>query len=1105
MRNSIIKSTACSIAALVVFISTAFQSQADTYIDPYLSFEGPPESSIVISCVTDPAEEVEIKIYYNGNQVGSAYLGDYIHHHAQFTNLTSERTYTYSVETTGSSNIDYDGSFTTAKEELDANDALVIYGDSKGSYSYDEQNGFELVYHEHDDVVHAIMNYPSVENPDPPLFILNVGDLTDDHRVINTWKNDFFDDLLYYDAINTRPILCCLGNHDCQYSNPSDRYTQNGNSVCLDTACYDILYEFPTNNYSNSELFYSFDYGQIHFTILNSQAWNDGVYEWWSDDYLSDEFQLNWLEQDLAGTDKPYRIVLYHIPGSDGFVTGYELNTLHEQIFKKYHIQAVFRGHNHYYYHVELEGIHYVNTGGGGDDLHSGGPLGNVMEHHYMRLEYQSGHIDVKPLDIDNNILTYESVLLNFTIYPSYLLSGSLSGTLEAGDYYVVDDISVASGNTLTIEPGANIYFDDDFEFHVYGTLIAEGTGEEDDITFAATPGSGANWSGIILHEPASENSIFEYCRISDCQLGVAAIRSNTEISNCWITDVVNGIFVHDCRFTMTETKVECSGFGLLDNQYDNFITIINCSFIGDESDATGIEINTGDFKLYGHHGITSTVSGFAIGVECNDAKVLLAITGGRRCKIDNNYEYGVELYNCEGTSLFYATDFMENGVVYASDPCGGLHLYDTSPHIIQCYFEDNFGDAITSDQTSSPIVGNSGNNTMGNEFEDNAPRTGCSDEDAISYEDGDSYPIFNNRYNNFYKGEDIYDYYIRNETQSTRRYIKYNFWDGTTPTYEDFYPASENPVIYDFLPISGTEPNPIGSSPESGKRGGWDSDGLEEGIALELEGEFEEAVAVYQEFIAETEDEIKQQIAMRRVLLASQSGSLTLSGLGSYYQSVGNASLNQSIINAASNLQIEVKMAMGDYEGAVLAYEEVLLGSPAFEDSIYAVIDAGWAYLMMEDSISIQPSSFNPQIPSLMPKSMAEYKQLRKELLSELRNYRSIRRMAGEGVEGVSGVLPMEFTLHQNHPNPFNPVTHIRYDLPEICDVRIEIFNIMGRKVCTLVEGIEPAGYRSSTWRGVGDDGKPLASGIYIYRLTAEGHDSETKFIRSAKMLLLK
>jgi hypothetical protein len=99
----------------------------------------------------------------------------------------------------------------------------------------------------------------------------------------------------------------------------------------------------------------------------------------------------------------------------------------------------------------------------------------------------------------------------------------------------------------------------------------------------------------------------------------------------------------------------------------------------------------------------------------------------------------------------------------------------------------------------------------------------------------------------------------------------------------------------------------------------------------------------------------------------------------------------------------------------------------------------------------------------------------------------------------GVNGVnekkpLPTEFALSQNYPNPFNPSTVIEFALPRDSRVKLEVFNILGQQVMTLVDEMRPAGYHS-----VLVDGKALSSGMYLYRLST----GTQAFMR--KFLLLK
>ena len=90
--------------------------------------------------------------------------------------------------------------------------------------------------------------------------------------------------------------------------------------------------------------------------------------------------------------------------------------------------------------------------------------------------------------------------------------------------------------------------------------------------------------------------------------------------------------------------------------------------------------------------------------------------------------------------------------------------------------------------------------------------------------------------------------------------------------------------------------------------------------------------------------------------------------------------------------------------------------------------------------------------------------------------------------------VVPSTYELSQNYPNPFNPVTEIKYNLPAASRVVLNVYNIIGQQVASLVNGTIEAGYHSVTF-----DGSDLPSGTYIYRLQTNN------FLQTKKMVLLK
>jgi len=173
--------------------------------------------------------------------------------------------------------------------------------------------------------------------------------------------------------------------------------------------------------------------------------------------------------------------------------------------------------------------------------------------------------------------------------------------------------------------------------------------------------------------------------------------------------------------------------------------------------------------------------------------------------------------------------------------------------------------------------------------------------------------------------------------------------------------------------------------------------------------------------------------------------------------------------------------------EDELLFYENNLLSDPLFtapelgdfrlmEDS--PCIDAGGVLLLWEGETLVNLAS--DEYIGLVP-DMGAYEY--------------------DGVVGVANLstLPDHYALEQNYPNPFNPTTTIRYNLPEVADVGLLIYDVRGRLVNTVTTEHQPAGAYHVLWNGMNQSGKPVGTGVYFCRLEAES------FTKTIKMLFLK
>ena len=184
---------------------------------------------------------------------------------------------------------------------------------------------------------------------------------------------------------------------------------------------------------------------------------------------------------------------------------------------------------------------------------------------------------------------------------PTNELSGNLNGTLTAGEYHVVGEISVDSGDSLIIEPGTIIFFDGDYQFYITGYLHAVGTGTDSICFMPNHPDS--TWQGIAF-QGGGDNNIMQYCLITGANKdgpgyhggGLLIYTARPTISNCTITGnhatgSGGGIYVwwdepiiHDC--VISENTADASGGGIYIEH--SYMTMENCRFEANSSPMGG-------------------------------------------------------------------------------------------------------------------------------------------------------------------------------------------------------------------------------------------------------------------------------------------------------------------------------------------------------------------------------------------------------------------------------------------------------------------------------------------------------------------------------------
>jgi len=101
--------------------------------------------------------------------------------------------------------------------------------------------------------------------------------------------------------------------------------------------------------------------------------------------------------------------------------------------------------------------------------------------------------------------------------------------------------------------------------------------------------------------------------------------------------------------------------------------------------------------------------------------------------------------------------------------------------------------------------------------------------------------------------------------------------------------------------------------------------------------------------------------------------------------------------------------------------------------------------------------------------------------------------------IEEATGIIIRDPNLHANYPNPFNPTTTLTFELPKQMEVELVVFDVLGRKVIELINGVQRQGVHQVIWNGADSRGRPVSSGVYFYRMVTENYE------RTMKMVLMR
>ena len=308
--------------------------------------------------------------YSMGSAETGVYGSDYQHTHT-ITGLNPGTLYFYRV-TAGAGQ--HTGSFRAAPPSDAASVKFFAYGDCR-------------TYPASHDVVCRKIVEEYVADPDLQTVILSMGDLISDGDREVDWDDEFFTPAAPHvrEMMANLPYQSCMGNHE-EAGILFEKY---------------FPYPFVADRY------WSFDYGPVHFAVVDQYV-----------SYSTGSPQLVWLENDLASTAEPWKIVYLHEPGwsAGGHANNTDVQTYIQPLLIDHGVTMLFAGHNHYYARAVVNDIHHVTTGGAGAPLYTPNPAyPNVVAaeraYHYCTVE------------IDSQLLHYEAIDTTGAVIDSFTVA----------------------------------------------------------------------------------------------------------------------------------------------------------------------------------------------------------------------------------------------------------------------------------------------------------------------------------------------------------------------------------------------------------------------------------------------------------------------------------------------------------------------------------------------------------------------------------------------------------------------------------------------------------------------------------------------------------
>lgn len=353
------------VSLVLVFLFVSFSLNESIIKGPYL--QNVTTNSIVVMWETNNNSLGTVEYWVKGsNDISSAKDKKEVKIHEIKIPLESDTNYEYKVKV-GSVESEVHGFVSAPQKEKEF--YFAAYGDTRSHPKIAKVIG-DLIWKQ------------------KPAFVIHTGDFNRDGVRYRLWDKEFFSP--EKNMLADTPLFPVFGNHE------------------RDGKLYYDFFSTPTN--SGNEDWYSFDYSNVHFTILNTEK-----------DCIKGSEQLKWFEKELSEAKQFWKIVVIHRPIFSSCVNsqGRELTELRDillPLIEKYKVDIVINGHAHQYERSKKDGICYITTAGGGAPLYEMDTKNNPysvvakMVHHYCIVSIKENILNLKVYDIENQLIDEDNI-----------------------------------------------------------------------------------------------------------------------------------------------------------------------------------------------------------------------------------------------------------------------------------------------------------------------------------------------------------------------------------------------------------------------------------------------------------------------------------------------------------------------------------------------------------------------------------------------------------------------------------------------------------------------------------------------------------------------